>query len=96
MVLVGSSFLNTTSTARRGDGAAAANTNDTVDEDELREALRQFMPLWDEMIPRERSRVLRLLIEVVHYDGQAGELEIVFRDLGIKALAREITGRRSA
>ena len=74
----------------------AANANDTVDEDELREALQQFTPVWDEMLPQERARVLRLLIEEVRYDGQAGELEIVFREIGIKALSREIKGRRSA
>ncbi len=74
----------------------ATITNDSVNEDELRGALQQFTPVWDEMLPKERARVLRLLIEQVRYDGQAGELEIVFRDIGIKALSREITGRRSA
>ncbi len=84
--------------ARHAEVAAqlAANANHTVDEAALREALHQFTPVWDEMLPKERARVLRLLIEEVRYDGQAGELEIVFRDVGIKALAREITGRRSA
>ena len=71
-------------------------TNDTVDEDELRETLHQFTPVWDQMLPKERARVLRLLIEEVRYDGQEGELEIIFRDIGIKALSREISGRRSA
>ncbi len=74
----------------------AANANDTVDEVALREALQQFTPVWDELLPKERTRVLRLLIEEVRYDGKAGELEIVFRDIGIKALGREITERRSA
>ncbi len=71
-------------------------TNDTVDETALREALQQFTPVWDGLLPKERTRVLRLLIEEVRYDGKAGELEIVFRDVGIRALGREITGRRSA
>ncbi len=74
----------------------AANANDTLDEAALHDALKQFTPVWDEMLPKERARVLRLLIEEVRYDGQAGELEIVFRDIGITAMAREITGRRSA
>ena len=74
----------------------ATNENDTVDETALKEALEQFTTVWDEMLPKERARVLRLLIEEVRYDGQAGELEILFRDIGIKALGREITGRRSA
>ena len=77
-------------------GQLAAIANDTVDEDEMREALRRFGPVWDEMLPKERARVLRLLIEEVRYDGQAGDVEIRFRELGIKALSRETAGRRSA
>ena len=74
----------------------ATMTNDTVDEVELQDALQEFTLVWDEMLPKERARVLRLLIEEVRYDGKAGELEIIFRDHGITALTREITGRRSA
>jgi hypothetical protein len=40
--------------------------------------------------------VLRLLIEELRYDGQAGELEIRFRDLGLRSLGREVRERRSA
>jgi hypothetical protein len=39
---------------------------------------------------------LRLLIEELRYDGQAGELEIRFRDLGLRSLGREVRERRSA
>ena len=74
----------------------ATITNDTVNEDELRGALQQFTPVWDELLPKERTRILRLLIEEVRYDGQAEELEIIFRDVGIKALTREMAGRGSA
>lgn len=74
----------------------AAAANDPVDEAALREALQQFTPVWDALIPRERARLLRLLIEEAVYDGQAGDLEIRFRDLGIKALGREICERRTA
>ena len=62
----------------------------------MRDALRRFGPVWDEMLPKERARVLRLLIEEVRYDGQAGDVEIRFREFGIKALSRETPGRRSA
>lgn len=74
----------------------AAITNDTVDEDELRRALQEFTPVWDELVPKERARLLRLLIEEVRYDGQAGEVTIEFRDHGIRALGHEVAARRPA
>jgi hypothetical protein len=40
--------------------------------------------------------VLRLLIDSVRYDGQAGEVTIEFRDNGIRALGREASARRPA
>ena len=70
--------------------------NDAVDEDALRSALERFTPVWDELLPKERHRLLRLLIEEVRYDGQEGEIEIRFRDAGIRALGREIGDRRTA
>ena len=60
-----------------------------VSEDDLREALSLFGPVWEHLFPREQARILRLLIERVDYDGAAGMLEVVFRDTGIKALAEE-------
>ncbi len=77
-------------------GQLAAITNHTVDEDALREALEQFTPVWDELLPKERARVLRLLIDEVRFDGQAGGIEIVFRDTGIRGLVREVADRRTA
>ena len=74
----------------------AAMANDTVDEAEVRAALQQFTAAWDELVPRERARVLRLLIDEVRFDGQAGEVTISFRDNGIRALGRETTARRPA
>jgi site-specific DNA recombinase len=74
----------------------AAIQNDTVDEAALREALKQFTPVWDELIPRERARLLRLLVEEVSYNGAAGELEIRFRPNGIRGLGHEVKSRRPA
>ena len=67
-----------------------------LDENAIRTTLEQFEPLWDALTPRERQRVLRLLITEVRYDGQNGELEIDFRDNGIGELIREVTNRKSA
>ena len=74
----------------------AAIDRGCIDEDAIRTTLEQFEPLWDTLTPRERQRVLRLLIAEVRYDSQAGELEIDFRDNGIGELVREVTNRKSA
>ena len=68
----------------------------TLDEAGIRDALTRFGPVWDSLEPRERQRVLHLLVEVVRFDAQAGEVEIVFRDTGVAALQREVGARRPA
>lgn len=74
----------------------AAMQNDTIDEPALRSALAEFSGIWDALLPKERTRILRLLIAEVRFTGATGELTIEFRDHGIEALAREATNRRSA
>jgi len=74
----------------------AALDRGIIDEHAIRTTLEQFDSLWDAMTPRERQRVLQLLIAEVRYDGRAGELEIDFRDNGIGELVRDITNRKSA
>lgn len=74
----------------------AAISNGSVDEAEIRDALGRFTEVWGELVPRERARLLRLLIDEVRFDGQAGEVTIEFRDNGIRALAREAATRRPA
>jgi hypothetical protein len=44
-------------------GQLAALATDMVDEAAIREALRDFDGMWNELIPREKARVLRLLLE---------------------------------
>jgi len=77
-------------------GKLAAIANEPVDEATIRAALQEWTATWDELVPRERARVLRLLIDEVRYDGTAGELTIEFRDNGIAALARDAHARRPA
>ncbi len=74
----------------------AAIATEPVDDAAVREALAQFEGVWDELVPRERARLLRLLIAEVRYDAGAGEVTIEFRDNGIRALAREGGTRRTA
>lgn len=59
---------------------------DVLDENVLRDALASFDPVWDELFPREKARVLALLIERVVYDARSYDVRITFRPGGVKAL----------
>jgi site-specific DNA recombinase len=59
----------------------------SVNEEDLRRALRLFDPIWDALLPQERVRILNLLLERVDY--QDGKLGITFRPTGIRTLTSE-------
>lgn len=50
-----------------------------VDADDVRRALALFDGVWAQLAPRERTRVLSLLIERITWDGRMGEVAITFR-----------------
>jgi site-specific DNA recombinase len=54
---------------------------------DLRQALGLFDPVWDALLPRERVRILHLLLEKVDY--RKGKLGLTFRPTGIRTLAEE-------
>lgn len=62
--------------------------DETISESEVREALQDMDPIWDELFPYEQARVLQLLVErvEVHPSG----LEIKFRMDGLETLVAEI------
>ncbi|MDP8238395.1 MAG: recombinase family protein [Candidatus Hatepunaea meridiana] len=64
----------------------AKKKTELVDETALTSALEGFDPIWESLLPRERTRVIHLLIEKVGYDGENGMLSITFRPTGIKTL----------
>ena len=67
------------------------SSNDrSFDEKELHTALSQFDPVWESLLPREKARMVRLLIERVEYDGQEGKIVLTFLPSGIKALAQKV------
>ncbi len=68
----------------RGD-LAALEMGD-LDPGELRAALADLEPVWSELFPRERARVLALLLERVTFDADRGEVAITFRPGGPRAL----------
>ena len=64
-----------------------------VDEEDLRRALEAFDPVWDELFPRERARVLQLLIQEVKLYAAEREMEVTFRPGGLSGLGM---GKESA
>jgi site-specific DNA recombinase len=63
-----------------------------IDTEDLTQAIGQFDPIWDALLPRERVRIVRLLIQQVDFDGGTGTMGITFQPSGIKALVAESTG----
>ena len=67
--------------------AARAELPDLT-EGETREALERLDPLWDELFPAERTRIIRLLVERVEI-GPAGA-DIRLRIAGLTSLVRDL------
>ena len=68
--------------------------DELVDEDDVAEALRDFESHWESFSPRGQSRVIKLLIERVDYDGTENTVSVTFRTTGItgvKSLADQMT-----
>ncbi len=61
-----------------------------VDEAEVETALRAFDPVWECLSPKEQSRVLELLIERVEFDGESGQVSIVFHSTGFHGLIQRL------
>lgn len=64
-----------------------------VDEIEVANTLGDFDQLWEVLSPKERARVVQLIVERISYDGTAGKLSITYRPTGLKTLAHEIVTR---
>ncbi len=62
---------------------------EAVGEGELSQALAHFDPVWESLSTREQSRIIRVLVERVGYDGRDGTVTVAFRSLGIKTLCGE-------
>ena len=48
--------------------------------EELREALAELEPIWAELFPAERARVLALLIDRIALNASTGDVAITFRE----------------
>ena len=67
---------------------------DNITEAEVREALEQLDPLWDELFPAEQARIVQLLVERV--DVQQDGIEIHFRVDGLQSLVEDLKSEREA
>jgi site-specific DNA recombinase len=61
-----------------------------LDEEQAREALAAFDPVWQALAPQEQARVVDLLVQRVDYDGGQGTVRITFHPTGLRALADEL------
>ncbi|MGM0583949.1 MAG: recombinase family protein [Pseudomonadota bacterium] len=79
-----------------GTWRAAREHDAEVTEAEVREALHQLEPLWDELFPAEQARLVQLLVERVEISEDG--LDIRLRSDGLSGLVREfgVDGRAAA
>jgi hypothetical protein len=69
---------------------AARKTDKGLTESEVRVALLEFEPLWNELFPAEQARIVELLVERV--DLQAGGIDLRLRVEGLTSLCSELRG----
>jgi site-specific DNA recombinase len=70
-----------------GTWRAARDQDDDITEAEVRDALLQLDPLWEELFPAEQARIVQLLVERVEI--AEDRLDIRFRTDGLAGLVRE-------
>ena len=63
-------------------------------ETEVRAALLQLDPLWDELFPAEQARIFHLLVERVDLGPPGADIRL--RAEGLTSLAQEIAARPAA
>jgi DNA invertase Pin-like site-specific DNA recombinase len=73
---------------------AARRNGDGISESEVRVALEQLDPIWDELFPTEQARIVQLLVERV--DVQVDGVDIWLRIDGLASLVEEFRGAREA
>jgi hypothetical protein len=71
---------------------AVRQTTSNITEAEVREALKQFDSLWDELFPAEQARIVQLLVERV--DVTLNGIDIRLRVDGLTELIQDIGNER--
>lgn len=60
-----------------------------VNTDEMTGAMEAFDPIWKSLKPHEQTRLIRLLVQQVEYDGETQNVAVTFHPTGIKSLTQE-------
>ena len=60
-----------------------------IGDEEVRQALSAFSPVWETLTPKEQERLIGLVVERIDYDGGSGKIAVTFHETGIKTLAGE-------
>jgi site-specific DNA recombinase len=58
----------------------------TITKEQAKAVFSDFDTLWENLIPREQARLLKLLISKVEFDGKAGTVSVTFRPTSIHSL----------
>ncbi len=69
---------------------AAREETPDVTEDEVRDALEQFEPMWEELFPAEQARIVQLLVERVTIGPTGADIRL--RIAGLSSLVRDLRG----
>jgi len=67
----------------------AAINHTTIDRDDLTAALSAFGPVWDELYPAEKTRIVNLLIERVSYDVRSDKIQLALTAALVPAIREE-------
>ena len=73
-----------------------ALTRQMVSTQEVTDALAAFDPVWETLSPKEQTRLVKLLIERVEYDGEKGKVTMTFRPAGFLSLGDKKAGEEVA
>ena len=66
-----------------------------VDHEIVRQALQEFNPVWNALSPREQERVLKLLVQRVDYNGESGQVDIMFEPDGFEVFLEQFSEERA-
>jgi hypothetical protein len=88
----GAGLVARTITAVSRENGAAEDTE--LEEGDVIEALGALEPVWDELYPAERARILRLLIERI--DVAPDGISMTLHAAGIRSLVTELAGAEAA
>jgi len=59
-----------------------------IGEDELTGAFEAFEPMWEQLRPVEKARLIHLLVQCIEYDGEAEEIGITYHPGGLRDIAQ--------